>query len=160
MESSSGLKTGTTARQADAERSRAPDPPERKEPARRLWPASSTPWRGARRPPYLPHLSKPSAMAQTQIVAELDPEGGGRPDPQVLYDLARMRMPFGRYAGRRLADLPAPYLGWFESRGYPKGRLGELLQTLLEIKANGLDALLDPLRDPSDPRYRAPRRRG
>ena len=87
-----------------------------------------------------------------------DPDGEPRPDPQVLYDLARMRMPFGRYSGRRLVDLPAPYLAWFQERGYPGGRLGELLETLLEIKANGLDSLLDPLREPSDPRYRSPDR--
>jgi len=85
-----------------------------------------------------------------------DAPGEGGPDPQVLYDIARMRMPFGRYQGRVLIDLPGPYIAWFSERGFPRGRLGELLQTLLEIKANGLEALLDPMRDPSDPRYRAP----
>ena len=61
---------------------------------------------------------------------------------------------FGRYAGRRLIDLPEPYLVWFRERGYPRGRLGELLATLYEIKANGLEPLLAALRDPTDPRYR------
>lgn len=87
-------------------------------------------------------------------MAEFEPEIA--PDPQVLYDIARMKMPFGRYAGRRLVDLPAPYLAWFAERGFPKGRLGELLQTLVEIKSNGLDPLLDPMRERSDPRYRRP----
>lgn len=65
-----------------------------------------------------------------------------------------MKMPFGRYAGTRLVDLPEPYLVWFRNKGYPRGRLGELLATLYEIKANGLEPLLAPLRDPADPRYR------
>lgn len=77
------------------------------------------------------------------------------PDVEVLIEIARMRMPFGRYAGRRLIDLPEPYVVWFRNQGYPKGRLGMLLATLFEIKANGLEVLLAPLRDPSDPQYRA-----
>ena len=76
------------------------------------------------------------------------------PDPQILIDLARWRMPFGRYAGRRLVDLPEPYVVWFRNRGFPRGRLGDLLATLYEIKANGLEPLLASLREPSDPRYR------
>lgn len=62
-------------------------------------------------------------------------------------------MPFGRYSGTRLIDLPEPYVVWFRERGYPRGRLGTLLATLYEIKANGLERLLAPLREPSDPRY-------
>ena len=77
------------------------------------------------------------------------------PDPQVLVDIARQKMPFGRYAGTRLIDLPEPYLVWFRERGYPKGRLGELMATLYEIKANGLEPLLAAFRDPADPRFRA-----
>ncbi|MBJ20468.1 MAG: hypothetical protein CL933_13745 [Deltaproteobacteria bacterium] len=76
------------------------------------------------------------------------------PDPEILIQIARMKMPFGRYAGTRLIDLPEPYLVWFQNKGYPRGRLGELLETLYVIKANGLEALLAPMRDPSDPRYR------
>jgi len=78
-----------------------------------------------------------------------------RPDTEMLVEIARMRMPFGRYAGTRLIDLPEPYVVWFRNRGYPRGRLGELLATLYEIKANGLEPLLAPFRDPSDPRYQA-----
>lgn len=82
-------------------------------------------------------------------------DGSLEPDLDVLVEIARMRMPFGRYQGTRLIDLPEPYVVWFRNRGYPKGRLGMLLATLFEIKANGLERLLAPLRDPSDPRYEA-----
>ncbi len=76
------------------------------------------------------------------------------PDTEMLVEIARMRMPFGRYAGTRLIDLPEPYVVWFRNRGFPRGRLGELLATLYEVKANGLEAMLAPLRDPGDPRHR------
>lgn len=76
------------------------------------------------------------------------------PDPEVLFQIARMKMPFGRYAGRLLIDLPEPYLVWFREKGFPKGRIGMLLATLYEIKANGLEPLLAGFRDPTDPRYR------
>lgn len=76
------------------------------------------------------------------------------PDSGMLLEIARMRMPFGRYAGTRLIDLPEPYVVWFRERGFPRGRLGALLATLYEIKANGLEPLLASLREPEDPRYR------
>lgn len=69
------------------------------------------------------------------------------PDPQVLITLAKMRMPFGRYKDRRLIDLPEPYVVWFSQKGFPKGKLGEMLQMVYEIKANGLEYLFGPLRD-------------
>ena len=87
-----------------------------------------------------------------------DPRLGDRPDPEVLYQIARMRMPFGRYRGRRLIDLPEPYVVWFRNAGFPRGRLGGLLQTLYDIKANGLESLLDPFREHGDPRRREPPR--
>ena len=77
------------------------------------------------------------------------------PDSEMLVQIARMRMPFGRYAGTRLIDLPEPYVVWFRNQGYPRGRLGELFATLYEIKANGLEPLLASLREPKDPRFRA-----
>ena len=58
-------------------------------------------------------------------------------DPELLMTLIRMRMPFGKYEGRLLCDLPVSYLEWFERKGYPKGKLGMLLQTLHVIKTNG-----------------------
>ena len=69
-------------------------------------------------------------------------------DPSMLVDLARMEMPFGRFKGRVLIDLPEPYVVWFHSHGFPKGRLGALLGMLYEVKANGLEPLFDPFRDP------------
>jgi uncharacterized protein len=71
----------------------------------------------------------------------------GVPDPQILLELANTKMPFGKYAGRILMDLPEPYLVWFYQQGFPKGKLGEQLQFLYEIKLNGLEGLLKPLRD-------------
>jgi hypothetical protein len=84
-----------------------------------------------------------------------EPPGVPAPDPKVLTDIARWRMPFGKYRGTRLIDLPEPYVVWFRQQGFPRGRLGVLLETLYEIKANGMEPLLAPLRDPSDPRHRA-----
>ncbi|QEM69286.1 DUF3820 family protein [Geobacter sp. FeAm09] len=67
-------------------------------------------------------------------------------DPQQLIDLAEARMPFGKYQGRLLIDLPEPYVVWFAQQGFPKGKLGDRLRIVYEIKANGLEYLFDPLR--------------
>ena len=67
-------------------------------------------------------------------------------DHQALLELADMRMPFGKYAGRRLIDLPEPYVVWFSQQGFPTGKLGEMLQSVYEIKVNGLEYLFEPLR--------------
>jgi uncharacterized protein len=67
-------------------------------------------------------------------------------DPEILLELVRMRMPFGRYAGRILCDLPEPYLVWFHQKGFPSGRIGMLLEVLYEIKLNGLEYLLKPVK--------------
>ncbi len=63
-----------------------------------------------------------------------------------LLELAETRMPFGKYSGRLLIDLPEPYVVWFASQGFPQGKLGEMLQTIYEIKVNGLEYLFEPLR--------------
>lgn len=68
-----------------------------------------------------------------------------------LVSLANTRMPFGKYHGRALLELPEPYLLWFARRGWPEGRLGELLALALEIKSNDLEALLTPLRNTRSP---------
>ena len=60
--------------------------------------------------------------------------------------LLSREMPFGKYKGRVLADLPGNYLNWFAREGFPKGELGRLLALMHEIDNNGLSALLDPLR--------------
>lgn len=64
-----------------------------------------------------------------------------------LIQLANMKMPFGKYAGRLLIDLPEEYLLWFQHKGFPEGELGLLLALCLEIKANGQESILDPLRN-------------
>ena len=69
-----------------------------------------------------------------------------QPDPQLLRDLVTQEMPFGKYQGRLLADLPEPYLVWMAAKGFPKGKLGQQLALLYEIKLNGLEGLLKPLR--------------
>jgi len=65
---------------------------------------------------------------------------------RVLLDLTSMKMPFGKYKGRLLCDLPEPYLVWFHQQGFPEGRLGYLLEALYEIKVNGLEYLLKPVK--------------
>ncbi len=60
--------------------------------------------------------------------------------------LVTTKMPFGKYQGKLLCDLPVSYLEWFQQKGFPSGKLGELLQTMFEIKTNGLDYLLLPLK--------------
>ena len=65
---------------------------------------------------------------------------------QQLIELAEMRMPFGKYKGCRLIDLPEPYVVWFSQNGFPRGKLGEMLSIVYEIKANGLEYLFDPFR--------------
>lgn len=62
-----------------------------------------------------------------------------------LLKLAQWRMPFGKYSGRVLIELPEEYLFWFQKKGFPKGELGELLKLCLELKIEGLDGLLKPL---------------
>jgi uncharacterized protein len=67
------------------------------------------------------------------------------PDPERLLALVRMRMPFGKYEGMLLIDLPQPYLVWFSQKGFPKGKLGEALALCLEVKHNGLEPLVREL---------------
>ncbi|WP_120994039.1 DUF3820 family protein [Stutzerimonas urumqiensis] len=67
-------------------------------------------------------------------------------NPQDLERLVTLAMPYGKYKGRLLADLPGHYLGWFAREGFPKGELGRLLALMHEIDHNGLNALLEPLR--------------
>lgn len=68
------------------------------------------------------------------------------PDSQILLDLVSVKMPFGKYSGVVLCNLPVNYLEWFNRKGFPKGKLGMQLQTIYEIKLNGLEYLLQPLK--------------
>ncbi len=67
-------------------------------------------------------------------------------NPQTLIELVNTRMPFGKYKNRVLCDLPETYLVWFHQKGFPPGKIGVLLSTLYEIKLNGLEYLLKPIR--------------
>jgi uncharacterized protein (DUF3820 family) len=69
-----------------------------------------------------------------------------QPDPTFFTDLVKVKMPFGKYKGTLLCDLPVFYLEWFYREGFPPGRLGMLLATAHEIKINGLGHLLEPLK--------------
>ena len=69
-----------------------------------------------------------------------------KPDAAILLQLVNMQMPFGKYKGSLLCDLPVSYLEWFQRKGFPTGKLGILLQTIYEIKLNGLEYLLQPLK--------------
>lgn len=78
---------------------------------------------------------------------------GDQPIEQPVFDTAYIvklleaRMPFGKYKGRLLIDLPETYLCWFERKGFPEGKLGMQLRALYDIKLNGLETMLRPLRD-------------
>lgn len=67
-------------------------------------------------------------------------------NPEKLELLITRQMPFGKYKGRIIADLPGPYLNWFAREGFPHGELGGLLALMQEIDHNGLSELLEPLR--------------
>jgi len=67
-------------------------------------------------------------------------------NPEKLELLITREMPFGKYKGRIIADLPGPYLNWFAREGFPHGELGGLLALMQEIDHNGLSELLEPLR--------------
>lgn len=79
----------------------------------------------------------------------------------LLAEIARTRMPFGKYgpgavppSGMPIHDLPPEYLSWFKQKGFPKGRLGELLAVVCEIKEVGMDSVFDPLREANGGRVR------
>lgn len=67
-------------------------------------------------------------------------------DPELLRELLHYQMPFGKYKGQLIRFLPISYLEWFVQKGFPAGKLGMLLQTMYEIRLNGLEYLLDGLK--------------
>jgi hypothetical protein len=72
--------------------------------------------------------------------------------PENLERLLTVEMPFGKYQGRVIADLPGDYLNWFAREGFPKSEIGRLLALMHEIDHNGLSDLLTPLRGSRPPR--------
>ena len=69
-----------------------------------------------------------------------------QPNHQEFLALFEARMPYGKYQGYRLVDLPEPYVIWLANQGFPHGKLGQMLETIHAIKVNGLEYLFDPLR--------------
>jgi len=79
----------------------------------------------------------------------------------LLAELSQARMPFGKFgiqsyppAGVPLIDLPPEYLAWFKERGFPEGRLGELMEQVHEIKAVGMDEVFEPIRKANGGRFK------
>lgn len=68
------------------------------------------------------------------------------PQSRILIDLVTVKMPYGKYKNVTLCDIPEYYLSWYNSKGFPQGKLGMQLQTLYEIKLNGLEYLLEPIK--------------
>lgn len=66
--------------------------------------------------------------------------------PEVLDRLLTREMPYGKYKGRIIADLPGHYLAWFARQGFPSGEIGQLLALMHELDQNNLTGLLEPLR--------------
>ncbi|KPY16130.1 hypothetical protein ALP22_01595 [Pseudomonas coronafaciens pv. porri] len=88
-----------------------------------------------------------ACMQNARIVhVKMNEQSQPHMNPEKLKLLVTQEMPFGKYKGRLIADLPGHYLNWFAREGFPKGELGGLLALMQEIDHNGLSALLDPLR--------------
>lgn len=66
---------------------------------------------------------------------------------EILKEIVSVKMPFGKYKGRFICDLPVSYLEWFYRKGFPSGKLGRWLYTIYEVKTNGLEYLLTPLKN-------------
>lgn len=64
------------------------------------------------------------------------------PDREILTDIVKTKMPFGKYKGTLLCDLPVYYLEWFRNKGFPPGKMGMLLSSVYEIKINGMASIL------------------
>lgn len=68
------------------------------------------------------------------------------PDHSILIDIVKTKMPFGKYKNTLICDLPVNYLEWFKREGFPQGKLGMMLSTIYEIRLNGLEEILQPLK--------------
>jgi uncharacterized protein (DUF3820 family) len=65
-----------------------------------------------------------------------------RPDSKILIEIVQTRMPYGKYKGTPICDLPSYYLEWMSSKGFPPGKMGMLLSSVYEIKTNGLQSII------------------
>ncbi|MBV1923922.1 MAG: DUF3820 family protein [Flavobacteriaceae bacterium] len=70
---------------------------------------------------------------------------GDKPDPKHLIELANYKMPFGKYKGQFLVNIPEAYYVWFQQKGFPEGKLGNMMREMNEIKINGLEPLIKKL---------------
>ncbi|MEY8848302.1 DUF3820 family protein [Psychroserpens sp. XS_ASV72] len=70
-----------------------------------------------------------------------------QPNHQFLIKLAHTKMPFGKYEGRYLIDLPEYYIVWYHNKGFPKGQLGQMLEQVYELKINGLEYLVRDIKE-------------
>ena len=68
------------------------------------------------------------------------------PNREILKELLKVKMPFGKYKGRLISELPEYYLIWFNRQGFPPGKLGMLMATMYEIRLNGLEDILKSIR--------------
>lgn len=68
-------------------------------------------------------------------------------DPQFLIDVAKAKMPYGKYKGVSLIDLPENYVVWYHSKGFPKGKLGSMLGLVYELKLNGLEGIIHKIKN-------------
>jgi len=68
------------------------------------------------------------------------------PDPKFLIQTANMKMPFGKFKNTFLIDLPEHYLVWYRNKGFPKGKLGQMMETVFEVKRNGLEEIIYKLK--------------
>jgi len=69
------------------------------------------------------------------------------PDPNFLIQVANAKMPFGKYKNTYLIELPENYLVWYRNKGFPKGKLGQMLESVFEIKRNGLEQIIYKLKN-------------
>ena len=67
-------------------------------------------------------------------------------DKQILIDLAKMKMPYGKYIGRYLIDLPEHYIVWYKNKGFPAGKIGKQLELVYELQLNGLEDIVREVR--------------
>ena len=68
-------------------------------------------------------------------------------DKEFLIATAKMKMPFGKYKGTYLSDIPEYYMVWYKNKGFPDGKLGKMMGLVYELKLNGLEPILRKIRE-------------